>query len=75
MRMFAVYLTLLLLLLVSIGAGYVASDWPVWCRRAHLCVPSWPPPLGSIRPVTPGSRRPSGRARVMLHPGVRGGRC
>jgi hypothetical protein len=42
MRALAVYLTLLLLVLVSLGAGYLASDWPSWCRRVHWCAPDWP---------------------------------
>ena len=36
MRTLAVYLTLLLLLALSIGAGFIASDWPHWCSCAAL---------------------------------------
>jgi hypothetical protein len=43
MRSMAVYLTLLVLLIVSIGAGFIASDWPRWCRWAHWCAANWPP--------------------------------
>lgn len=42
MRIVFVYLTLLALVLVSLGAGFVASDWPRWCNRAHWCAPGWP---------------------------------
>jgi hypothetical protein len=44
MRTVAVYLTLLLLLLVSIGAGIIASDWPQWCARWNWCAPDAPRP-------------------------------
>ena len=37
MRSMAVYLTLLVLLIVSIGAGFIASDWPRWCRMLQWC--------------------------------------
>ena len=37
MRTLVVYLTLVILLLLSVGAGFVASDWPNWCSRAHWC--------------------------------------
>jgi hypothetical protein len=43
MRSLAVYLTLLVLLTVSIGVGFIASDWPRWCRWAHWCAANWPP--------------------------------
>ncbi len=42
MRSLAVYLTLLILLVASIAAGVIASDWPSWCRRAHWCEADWP---------------------------------
>jgi hypothetical protein len=42
MRTFRIYLLLLLLLLVSLAAGFVAADWPTWCSRAHWCAPGWP---------------------------------
>jgi len=45
MRAVAVYLTLLILLAISFGAGYIAADWPRWCSRAHWCAPDWPPRL------------------------------
>jgi len=38
MRAVVVYLTLLLLLVLSLGAGFLASDWPRWCSQWHLCV-------------------------------------
>jgi len=42
MRSLAIYLTLLLLLALSVGAGIIASDWPTWCRRAQWCAADWP---------------------------------
>jgi hypothetical protein len=42
MRAVVVYLTLLLLLALSIGAGIIASDWPHWCARWHWCAQDWP---------------------------------
>jgi len=42
MKRFAVYLTLMLLLAVSIAAGWVAADWPRWCRQAQWCDQSFP---------------------------------
>jgi hypothetical protein len=42
MRAVVVYLTLLLLLALSLGAGFMASDWPRWCSRLSLCTPGWP---------------------------------
>jgi hypothetical protein len=41
MRAVVVYLTLLLLLALSIGAGVIASDWPYWCARWHWCEADW----------------------------------
>jgi hypothetical protein len=41
MRAVAVYLTLLLLLALSFGAGLAASDWPHWCSRLSWCAPGW----------------------------------
>jgi len=41
MRAVVVYLTLLLLLVLSLGAGIVASDWPHWCAEWHLCSSGW----------------------------------
>jgi protein-S-isoprenylcysteine O-methyltransferase Ste14 len=43
MRSLAVYLTLLVLLAVSIAAGFIASDWPRWCRWLGWCAANWPP--------------------------------
>jgi len=42
MRALVVYLTLLVLLALSIGAGVIASDWPHWCSRWHWCSTNWP---------------------------------
>ena len=58
MRTVAVYLTLLLLVLVSLGAGFVASDWPRWCSREHWCAPGWPRRHGS----SSSALHPTGRA-------------
>jgi hypothetical protein len=43
MRSLAVYLMLLLLVMVSIAVGVIASDWPRWCHWAQWCAPNWPP--------------------------------
>jgi hypothetical protein len=43
MRSLAVYLTLLILLTVSVWIGVIASDWPRWCRWAHWCAANWAP--------------------------------
>jgi len=37
MRTFAVLMTLVLLLAVSLGIAWVASDWPHWCRLLGWC--------------------------------------
>jgi hypothetical protein len=42
MRAFIVYTTILLLLLISVGIGLIASDWPRWCRMAQWCAANWP---------------------------------
>jgi hypothetical protein len=42
MRSMIVYLTVLILLALSVGAGLVASDWPRWCHAAHWCAADWP---------------------------------
>jgi len=57
MRPLAVYLTLLALLLVSVGAGFLASDWPQWCSRVHWCSGQWRPPAPrQFRPQPPRFR-------------------
>jgi hypothetical protein len=45
MRVVAVYLIVLVLLAISIAAGYIAADWPHWCRMMHGCQSGWPPSL------------------------------
>jgi hypothetical protein len=42
MRTLVVYLTLLGLLAVAIGAGIAASYWPHWCAALRWCAPGWP---------------------------------
>jgi hypothetical protein len=42
MRLVIVYLTVLILLSLSVGAGLVASGWPHWCHAARWCAPDWP---------------------------------
>ena len=42
MRTLAVYLVLVLLVLVSLAAGFFAADYPQWCRREHWCAADWP---------------------------------
>ncbi|MGH8142758.1 MAG: hypothetical protein ACREU2_09610 [Steroidobacteraceae bacterium] len=57
MRVLAVYLTLLVLLVASVGAGFIASDWPRWCTRAHWCSGQWPRHPGAeplSAPTPPG---------------------
>jgi hypothetical protein len=41
-RTVRVYLLLLTLLAISLGAGLLAADWPALCTRAHWCEPGWP---------------------------------
>jgi hypothetical protein len=55
MRLIAVYLTLLLLLLVSVAAGFIAADLPRWCSRAHWCGRDWPRAAVSAPPDAPVS--------------------
>jgi hypothetical protein len=44
MRPVLVYLTVLVLLALSLGVGYIASDWPHWCARVvHGCPADWLP--------------------------------
>ena len=43
MRSLAVYLTILVLLIASIGVGLVASDWPHYCHNWNWCAANWPP--------------------------------
>jgi hypothetical protein len=40
MRRIAVFLTLAVLLAVSLSAGYLASEWPDYCRRLGWCAAS-----------------------------------
>lgn len=42
MRAVVVYLTLLVLLALSAGIGYVASDWPHVCATHQWCAAGWP---------------------------------
>jgi hypothetical protein len=37
MRRVAVYLTVIALLIVALGAAWLATDWPYWCRWLHWC--------------------------------------
>jgi hypothetical protein len=37
MRAVVVYVTLLLLLALSLGAGIIAADWPHRCAGWHWC--------------------------------------
>jgi hypothetical protein len=36
------YLVMLTLIAISLGAGYIASDWPHWCSALHWCAADWP---------------------------------
>jgi hypothetical protein len=49
MRAVRVYLTLLLLLLVSAAAGIIASDWPSWCHAHHWCAAGFPTRAGAAQ--------------------------
>jgi hypothetical protein len=49
MRIVRVYLTLLLLLLVSGAAGVIASDWPSWCHARHWCTAEFPARSGAAQ--------------------------
>jgi hypothetical protein len=42
MRAVVVYLTVLVLLALSVGLGYLASDWPHVCADHHWCGAGWP---------------------------------
>jgi hypothetical protein len=42
MRALVIYLVVLVLLVISLGTGYIAADWPRWCRSWHWCAPDWP---------------------------------
>lgn len=48
MRVLRVYLTLLVLLLLSAAAGIVASDWPSWCHVHHWCTAGFPGRPGAL---------------------------
>ena len=37
MRRVAVYLSVIGLLAVALAVGWIASDWPHWCRMLHWC--------------------------------------
>jgi hypothetical protein len=37
-----VYVAVVVVLVVSLAAGWVAADWPQWCRRLQWCVSSFP---------------------------------
>jgi hypothetical protein len=37
MRRLAVVVSLILLLALSLGAGWIAADWPHWCQTLGLC--------------------------------------
>jgi hypothetical protein len=37
MRRLAVYLSVIGLVAVAVAVGWIASDWPHWCRVLHWC--------------------------------------
>jgi hypothetical protein len=37
MRRLSVFLTLVALLAFSLAVGWIASDWPHWCRSLGWC--------------------------------------
>ncbi|HWW21916.1 MAG TPA: hypothetical protein VNZ06_14040 [Steroidobacteraceae bacterium] len=43
MRSLIVYFTVAVVLAISIGVGFIASDWPRWCHRAQWCAADWSP--------------------------------
>jgi hypothetical protein len=43
MRSLIVYFTVVLVLVISIGVGFIASDWPRWCGMAQWCAANWSP--------------------------------
>lgn len=38
----AVYLSVLVVLVISVSAGWVAVNWPNWCRRLQWCGENFP---------------------------------
>jgi hypothetical protein len=52
MRALRVYLTLLIVLAASIGAGLIAADWPTWCHAHHWCAAGFPSRPPNLRPPT-----------------------
>ncbi len=37
MRRLAVYLSVIALVAVALAVGWIASDWPHWCRALNWC--------------------------------------
>ena len=37
MRRLAVYLSVIGLIAVALAVGWIASDWPHWCRMLNWC--------------------------------------
>jgi hypothetical protein len=45
MRRAIVYITLVLLLATAVTAGWIAADWPQWCRQLQWCAPQFGQPI------------------------------
>jgi hypothetical protein len=41
-RRAGVYIAVVMVLAVSIAAGWVAADWPYWCHHLQWCAPTFP---------------------------------
>jgi hypothetical protein len=37
MRRLVVFLAVIGLLIISLAVGWIATDWPHWCRMLDLC--------------------------------------
>ena len=42
MRRVGAYLCMTAVLAVSLAAGWIAADWPAWCRRLQWCGEQFP---------------------------------
>jgi hypothetical protein len=41
-KRFVVYAAVLVVLAVSLAAGWIAADWPSWCKRLQWCASNFP---------------------------------
>jgi hypothetical protein len=42
MRRFAAYLSMIVVLAFSLAVGWIAADWPSWCRHLQWCGEHFP---------------------------------